>query len=114
MDLPREPGLLHDVGGGDVVAPDVVLPLLQADHAAQHVAGVDPDPHVHLDPRALPHRPHGGDHGESHPHDVDGVVRSGDRKAGDTVVAVAQDLDAEALVVAGQLVKLAGQGTVTI
>ena len=67
---------------------------------------MDPDPHVHLDPRALPHRPHGGDHGESHPDDVDGVVGSGDRKAGDTVVAVAQDLDPQALVVTGQLVKL--------
>ena len=34
------------------------------------------------------------------------MVGSGDRKAGDTVVAVAQDLDPEALVVTGQLVKL--------
>ena len=48
------------------------------------------------------------------PDDVDGVVGAGHGEPRHAVVAVAQDLDAEALVVAGQLVKLAGQGTVTI
>ena len=144
--VPREAGLLHDVGGGHVVAPHVVLPLLQPDHAAQHVAGVDPDPHVHLHvtchtchvarahlhTRHAPHRPDGRDHGETHPEDnvtqchvsryvhqcppddVDGVVGAGHGEARHAVVAVAQDLDAKTLVVAGQLVELAAQGTVTI
>ena len=58
--------------------------------------------------------PDGLDHGEPHPDNVDCVARPGDGHARHAVVAVAQDLDAEALVVAGQLVKLAGQGTVTI
>ena len=67
---------------------------------------MDPDPHVHLDTRGGPHTADGGDHGESHPDDVDGVVRSGDWEAGDTVVAVTKDLDPQALIVTGQLVKL--------
>ena len=75
---PRDPGLLHDVGRGHVVAPDVVLPLLKPDHPAQHVAGVDADPHVDLDAGSGPDPADGGDHGESHPHNVHCVVWPGD------------------------------------
>ena len=45
------------VGERDVVRPHVVLPLVQPQHAAQHVAAVDADPHVHVEPRRLTHRP---------------------------------------------------------
>ena len=104
--VPREAGLLHDVGGGHVVAPHVVLPFLETNHTAQHVASVNTDPHVHLHPRGRPDAADGGDHGEAHPDHVDCVVWPGDRQAGDTVVTVAQDLDPQTLVVAGLLVKL--------
>ena len=106
---PRHASLLHDVGRRHVVAPHVVLPLLETDHAAQHVASVNTDPHVHLDPGGRSDGADGGDHGESHPHNVHRVVWSGDWKAGHTVVTVAQDLDPQTLVVTGQLVKLTAQ-----
>lgn len=35
------------------MGPHVVLPLLQANHAAKHVASVDAHPHADLDPRCL-------------------------------------------------------------
>ena len=98
--------LLHDVGGGHVVAPHVVLPLLQSNNPTEDVAGVDAYPHVHLNTGALSDPPHGGDHGQSHPDHIDRVVGSGHGQAGHTVVAVAQDLDPQALVVTGKLVKL--------
>ena len=104
-------------------------------HVTSHTCHVA---RAHLHTRHAPHRPDGRDHGETHPDDdilvtqcdvscvtchvsrvcppddVDGVVGAGHGEPRHAVVAVAQDLDAEALVVAGQLVKLAGQGTVTI
>lgn len=45
---PRDAPALHVVGQGDVIGPDVELPLSQAEHAAQHGAGVDADPHVQI------------------------------------------------------------------
>ena len=41
------------IGGGDVVAPDVVLPLPQAEHAAEDAPRVDAHPHVELHVRGL-------------------------------------------------------------
>ena len=52
------PGLavgLHVVGGGDVVGPDVVLPLEEAEDAAEDAPRVDPHPHVQLHVRRLHH-----------------------------------------------------------
>lgn len=45
------PGLapgLHLIGEGDVVGPDVKLPLPEPQHAAVHPAAVDAHAHVHI------------------------------------------------------------------
>jgi hypothetical protein len=55
--LPRHPPGLHPVCKRDVVAPDVKLPLPEADDAAEHVARVDPNAHVHGRPGHLPNGP---------------------------------------------------------
>ena len=54
--LPGHPSGLHPVGERDVVAPDVELPLAEADDAAEHVARVHADPHVHVRAGHLAHR----------------------------------------------------------
>ena len=54
--LPGHPSGLHPVGESDVVAPDVELPLAEADDAAEHVARVHADPHVHVRAGHLAHR----------------------------------------------------------
>ena len=46
---------LHVVGGGDVVGPDIVLPLEEAEDAAEDAPRVDPHPHVQLHVRRLHH-----------------------------------------------------------
>ena len=53
---PGHPAGLHPVGEGDVVAPDVELPLAEADDAAEHVARVHANPHVHVRTGHLAHR----------------------------------------------------------
>ena len=55
--LPRHSARLHPVGEGDVVGPDVELPLPEADHPAEDVARVHADPHVHVRPRRLANGP---------------------------------------------------------
>lgn len=50
----RHAARLHVVGERDVVRPDVVLPLAEADDAAQHVAAMHADSHVDVDDRRLP------------------------------------------------------------
>ena len=52
---PGHPAGLHPVGEGDVVAPDVELPLAEADDAAEHVARVHAYPHVHVRAGHLAH-----------------------------------------------------------
>lgn len=47
--LPWHASRLHVIGQRHVVRPHVVLPLAEADHAAQDVAGVDADAHVDVD-----------------------------------------------------------------
>lgn len=54
---PRYAGRLHPVGQRHVVRPDVVLPLAQADDAAQHVPRVNADPHVDIHSCGFPHLP---------------------------------------------------------
>ena len=54
---PRDASSLQHVGDAHVPGPDVKLPLLQAQHPAQHRARVDPDPHVHVVVELLPHEP---------------------------------------------------------
>ena len=46
---------LHVVGRGDVVGPDVVLPLEEAEHAAEDAASVDAHAHVQLHVGRLNH-----------------------------------------------------------
>ena len=52
MNAPRNTARFHVVGQGDVVGPDVELPLVDAQHAAQHRSRMDADSHiqVHLNP----------------------------------------------------------------
>ena len=57
MSLPWHPTRLHPVCEGDVVAPDVKLPLPEADDAAEDVPGVDANPHVNVGLGVLPHGP---------------------------------------------------------
>ena len=55
---PHSPRLavgLHVVGGGDVVGPDIVLPLEEPEDAAEDAPRVDPHPHVQLHVRRLHH-----------------------------------------------------------
>lgn len=47
-DSPRLASRLHVVGQSDVVGPDVVLPLAQAQHATQHSPTVDAHSHVQV------------------------------------------------------------------
>lgn len=54
---PRHAAALHVVGQRHVVAPHVELPLAQAQHAAQHVAGVNADAHVHIEAGRLANKP---------------------------------------------------------
>ena len=51
--------------------------------------------------------PNGVNHEESHSHAVDRVIGSGDGKSAHAVVAVAEDLDAHAVVLLSQLVEAA-------
>lgn len=50
---PGESSGLHVVGQRHVVRPHVVLPFLQTDHAAEHVARVNADAHADVDLRGL-------------------------------------------------------------
>lgn len=52
---PRNSSGLQHVGDAHVPGPDVKLPLLQAQHATQDGARVDPDPHVHVEVQLLLH-----------------------------------------------------------
>ena len=45
------------VGQRDVIAPYVILPFFEAQHAAENAAGVQPHPHVQLHVRLLANRP---------------------------------------------------------
>jgi hypothetical protein len=47
--LPRNTSRFHVVGQGDIVGPDVELPLAQSQHAAQHVARVNSNSHVNVE-----------------------------------------------------------------
>ena len=55
---PCLPSRLHVVGDGDVIRPDIILPLPEPQHPAHHHPGVDPDPHIQtLHPCLLPDLP---------------------------------------------------------
>ena len=53
--LPRFAVGLHLICGGDVVGPDVVLPLPESEHPTQDPPRVDPHAHVQLDVGGLNH-----------------------------------------------------------
>ena len=57
VNTPRLPPGLHVVGEVDVVGPDVVLPLPQAENPTEDPAAVDADPHVEINIRRLHDRP---------------------------------------------------------
>ena len=57
MHLPGDASRLHVVGQRYVVGPDVVLPLPQAEDAAEDPPGVEADPHIELNLGGLHHRP---------------------------------------------------------
>ncbi len=116
---PRHPSRLHPVGQCDVVAPDVELPLPEADDAAEDVAGVHAYTHVDVGASHLPDSPDeetfvassltevdkkvclldGLNHLQPHVDAVARMLRPRHRQPGHTVVAVAQNLDPHALVV---------------
>lgn len=52
--VPRHASRFHVVGQRHVVRPHIVLPLAEADHAAQDVAGMDADTHVDVDSGGVP------------------------------------------------------------
>ena len=55
MYIPRQSATLHRVCKRDVIAPDVILPLLESQDAAEDAAGVDAHTHVQIDARRLAH-----------------------------------------------------------
>lgn len=55
--LPRYAATFHIVGQGDVIGPDVELPLAQPQHAAVNAPRVDTYPHVHVHPHNVPDQP---------------------------------------------------------
>ena len=57
---PRQTARLHHVGQRHIVGPHVVLPLPQAQHAAEHPACVQTHSHVQVHLGGLHHRPAGG------------------------------------------------------
>jgi hypothetical protein len=93
------------VGERDVIAPDVVLPFVETNDAAQDVSRVDANAHVHIDARLVADRFDGGDHREPHMDAVDGVVGARDGKSGNAVITVAEDFDSQAMVLLRQLVE---------
>lgn len=93
------------VGQGDVVGPHVELPLAQAEDAAQDRAAVYADPHVEVDLGRVPDVPDSLDHAEAHLDAAVRVVRAGDREPADAVVAVAEELYPEAVVLGRELVE---------
>ena len=62
-DVPWFAAGLHVVGQRDVIGPDVVLPLPEAEHAAEDAARVDAHPHVQLHVSGVHHGP--GEQGEN-------------------------------------------------
>jgi hypothetical protein len=56
-DSPRDAPRLHVVGQCDVIAPDVELPLAQAQNTAKNVACVYADPHVHIEACCFTNKP---------------------------------------------------------
>jgi len=55
MYIPRQSATLHRVCKRDVIAPDVILPLLESQDATEDAARVDAHTHVQIDARRLAH-----------------------------------------------------------
>jgi hypothetical protein len=96
--LPGYAAALEVVGQGHVVGPDVELPLAQPEDAAEDRAAVDADPHVEVDLGRVAHVPDGLYHVEAHLHAAMSVIGPRHRQPADAVVAVAEELYAEAVV----------------
>lgn len=54
---PRFSTSLHHVGKGDIIRPDIILPLAQAQHTTQHSSSVNTYSHVQLHICCIHHRP---------------------------------------------------------
>ena len=46
--LPRHTSLLHVVGSGHVITPDIILPFLKTNNTAENIARMNPNPHVSI------------------------------------------------------------------
>ena len=57
MNSPSLPTRLHIVGECDIIWPDVILPLAEPEHPAQHPPRVNSHPHVQLHVRRVHHGP---------------------------------------------------------
>ena len=55
--LPWDAPWLHVVGQCDVITPHVELPLTQTQDSTQDIAGVDADPHIHIEPCGFSDKP---------------------------------------------------------
>ena len=51
------------IGQCDVIAPHVILPFPEPQHAAEDVSGMNSDAHVHVHPRSFTHVSEGGGSG---------------------------------------------------
>jgi hypothetical protein len=57
INSPRDAAWLHVVGQGDIITPDVKLPLAQPQDPTEHVASVNAYPHVHIEARCFTDEP---------------------------------------------------------
>lgn len=55
--LPGHTPSLHVIGQRDIMWPDVILPFLEADHAAQDISRMHTDTHADVDPGGVSHLP---------------------------------------------------------
>lgn len=83
----------------DVVGPDIVLPLSEAQHSTKYPSRVDPDSHVQLDVRRFDNGCNRVNHVQSHFHGTVCVIGSRIRQSGDAVVTVSQDFDTQTMIV---------------
>ena len=97
--LPRFSARFHVVGQRDVVRPNVILPLSEAQHPAEHPSRMYAHPHVELHVGGFHDAGYGVYHVEAHLHGAVGMVRSRLRQTGNAVVAVAQNFYPEAVIV---------------
>lgn len=55
--LPSHATAFHMIGQCDIIAPNIELPLSQAKHTAQYIAGVYTNSHVHIESGCVAYEP---------------------------------------------------------